>query len=192
MLQVITQTTLLSDLAQDESSEQHHSPAAHYSLIEGVFVQGQQASIGDGVSRVAPAALVQQEVLLPYNSPTTQQAPLAGQQALVNDEQAVALIALSHHRLQQAHVTPLLLLPLYIMYVLPKCTRSSLMVANTLMLDDKGMMHVKSMPPTGGVTLTLQVEATWVQDNQAGRTPEHVLIQWCWACTRSACNKTAL
>ncbi len=93
------------------SIEQHHSHAAQHSLIKGVFIQGQQASVGDCVSRVAPAALVQQEVLLPYNGPTSQQAPLAGQQALVNDEQAVALVALSHHRLQQAHITPLLLLP---------------------------------------------------------------------------------
>ena len=92
------------------SIEQDHCQAAQYSLIEGVFVQGQQASVGDSVSRVAPTALVQQEVLLPYNGPTAQQAPLAGQQALVNDEQAVALVALSHHRLQQAHITPLLLL----------------------------------------------------------------------------------
>ncbi len=56
-------------------------------------------------------------------------------------------------------------------------------IANTLKLDEMGMMHVTSMPPTGGVTLTLQLEATWVQDNQAGRTTKHVLIQWCWACT---------
>jgi len=69
---------------------------------------------------MAPTALIQQEVLLPYNGPTAQQAPLAGQQALVNDEQVVALVAFSHHRLQQAHMTPRLLLPLSILYVLLK------------------------------------------------------------------------
>ncbi len=52
------------------SIEQRHSPAAQHSLIKGVFVQGQQASVGDCVSRVAPTALVQQEVLLPHNGPT--------------------------------------------------------------------------------------------------------------------------
>ena len=42
-------------------------------------------------------------------------------------------------------------------------------IANALKIDDMGMMHATSMPLTGGVTLTLQLEATWVQDNRTGR-----------------------
>lgn len=75
----------------------HQAAGGSSSLIKGVFVQRQQASVGDCVGRVAPTALVQQEMLLAHNGPTAQQPPFAGQKPLVHNEQPVALVAFPHH-----------------------------------------------------------------------------------------------
>ena len=70
------------------------------SLIKCVFVQGKQTCVGDSVGGMAPTALVQQEVLLPNQGTTAQQTSLAGQQALVHNEQPVALVPFPHYWLQ--------------------------------------------------------------------------------------------
>ena len=75
-----------------------------HALIKGILVQGQQAGVCDRAGRVAPAAFVQQEVLLPHHGSTPQQPPLARQQPLVNNEQAIALVPLSHHWLHMLSI----------------------------------------------------------------------------------------
>lgn len=93
------------------------------SLIKCVLVQGEQPCVSDSVGRVAPTALVQQKVLLPHKGTTAQQTALAGQQALVHNEQPVALVPFSHYWLQANQA---LLCSIYLFHAwLRRCLDSS-------------------------------------------------------------------